>query len=96
MNRQRWLGLSLRDQIGHITSEIARARVWEEKDDSGNRDGALERALELAGLTLGGYHGTRLRELARFKEMIAHCLARSNFYEVTLSDLERFGLSFLL
>ena len=87
MNLERWRSLSLKEQIGHITSEIVRASVWEERGDLSSRNGALERALELIDLTLECYSQSRRRELARLREVVAHCLVQSDRYPVTLSDL---------
>lgn len=95
MDKERWQRLSLREQIGHVTSEIARARGWEERRDVLSRNKALERALELVDLTLGCTNGLRRRELARFREVLCDCLIQSGLYRVSLLDLERYGFSFL-
>ncbi len=95
MNLDRWKCFTLKEQMGHITSEIVRARLWEDRLDDESRNRALERALQLMDLTVGCHTLSRRRELTRLREMIAHCLVRSNWYKVTLLDVERFGLSFL-
>ena len=96
MNVERWKRFTLQQQMGHLTSEIVRARLWEDRLDHESRDRALERALELMDVTLQCYTKSRRRELARFREIIAHLLVRSGEYGVTLLEAEQFGLSFVL
>ena len=95
MDKERWRRLSLGEQIGHVTSEIARARGWEERRDVLSRNQALERALELIDLTLCCTNGLRRRELARFREVLCDCFVRSGLYQISLLELERYGLSFI-
>ena len=95
MNPERWSQLALKEQMGHITSELRRAIVWEERADFESRQKALDRALELVQMTLSTVQSTRRREIARLKEVVCHCIARSHAYDVTLRDLEIYGLSHL-
>ncbi len=96
MDLPRWKKFPLKTQMGHITAEIVRAKVWEEKNDLRSREQALERALELVDLTLDCYCRSRRRELARLREVIAHCLVRSEVYDITLEDVQRYGLLFVM
>ena len=41
--KNRWSKFTFAEQMGHIASEISRARHWEEKKDFISRDKALER-----------------------------------------------------
>ncbi len=97
MDAQRWNRLSLAEQMGHVTSEIARARVWEQKGDAESRGQAICRALDLIALSLEqpGGRAIRLREWTRLREVLSDCFLKTGIYDVTLSDLERYGLQFI-
>jgi len=47
--------LAEREQLGHIASEIARARGWAERANISRRDSAVRRALELLDVLLAGH-----------------------------------------
>jgi hypothetical protein len=96
VDRGRWQRLSLREQMGHITSEIARATHWEDRGDLFNRNRALERALELLDLTLACRRETRCREWTRLREVTADLFLQAGMYRISLKDLLHYGLSFLL
>lgn len=51
MTTERWYKFSKREQLLAIFSELERARVWQEKNED-NFKGALERALELADMSI--------------------------------------------
>ena len=95
MDLARCKSFTLRQQIGHVTSEITRARIWEEKSDELSRQEALIRALDLIDLALVCSSQPRRREWARLREVVSDCFARTSVYAVSLSDLERHGLQFL-
>lgn len=83
--------------MGHVASEVARARGWEQKGDAESRGQAICRALDLIDLSLGQSGGrlAQLREWARLREILSDCLLKAGLYDVTLSDLERYGLQFV-
>ena len=95
IDEARWQQLDIRQQIGHITSEIARAKHWEEKKDAAGRNQALGRALDLLDKTLKYCAAARRHEIARFREVTAHCYVQSPEYDILLEDLESYGLSHL-
>ncbi len=95
MDLSAWKRLPFAQQIGHIASEIARARVWEEKGSPDSREQALLRALDLIDLSIACAQGNRFRELARLRELVSDCLIRAGVYQVSLADLEHYGLRFL-
>tara|TARA_B100000315_G_C14133268_1_gene387857 strand:- start:129 stop:425 length:297 start_codon:yes stop_codon:yes gene_type:complete len=94
MDANRWQQLGLKAQLGHITSEIARAKDWEEKGDLSARREALTRALELIDLTLA-HRPSGKRELTRLREMVSDCWLQSGFYQVGLADLQQYGMQYL-
>ena len=93
-----WNKLSFAEQVGHIGSEISRARYWEVKGDMESRDKSLERTLGLVDLTLANNIGfsSRLKEVARLREMIADLLAGSRSYSQSLALAEGFCLNFAI
>ena len=95
INEERWFKFSFCEQMGHIGSEIARARVWEDKKDIETRNKCLERALELIDVTK---NDTRLykrrRELCRFREIVADKYSDSKVYNESLKGMEQYCLEF--
>jgi len=67
----RWQTFSLIEQLANVGSEIERALKWAAKGDTEHRDRALERGLELLGLSIADpRHQGRLRELTRVREAL--------------------------
>ncbi len=97
INEERWFKFSLCEQMGHIGSEIGRARVWEDKNDVGSRNKALERALELVDITKGDSRlYKRRKELCYLRELLADKYIDARVYSVSLKDLEKYCLDFAL
>jgi hypothetical protein len=89
----RWWTLSLAEQLGHVGSEISRALRWRAR----NPDlalGAAYRALDLLDLTLADPRHkltpSRLREVARTREVVADFFAGPNTYGSTGPSLQRY------
>ncbi len=88
---QKWSQFSLGQQLGHVASEISRARHWGEKGDIKSRNNALERALDLIDLTIQDTRWRlRLREIVRLREVICDWLSGQKNYDVSLSVLEEY------
>ena len=66
IDRKKWAGLSLVEQMGNISSEVGRA--IRSQDNPARRDGAIERALDLFSATAACYSGRRLREILRSRD----------------------------
>lgn len=92
----RWHTLSLAEQMGNIGSEVGRARRAEGKDEARFR-GAVDRALELFGLTLADprWRG-RLREIGRAYEVFCDAVLGGAEYGSSLADLERYFMQFAI
>jgi len=97
VDRQKWYSFSLAAQMGHIGSEISRARGWEEKNRPGPRQNSLNRALDLIDLTLEDprHQNRRLNELARFREVVCDWYGRKKIYDISPEQLERYCMSFI-
>ena len=94
---ERWFKFSLCEQMGHIGSEITRARIWEDKHDLKSRNKALERALELIDTTKDDSRlYKRRRELCYLREVLADKYIDAAVYNVSLKDLEKYCLDFAL
>ncbi|MCD4775092.1 MAG: hypothetical protein K8S15_03460 [Candidatus Aegiribacteria sp.] len=89
----RWWELSLYEQLGNVGSEVGRALRWKTRNPQ-IAQGAFERALELMDLTLADPRHrqsvSRLRELARAREVLVDFLAGSNEYQSTRDSLLRY------
>jgi len=95
INKERWYKLSYCEQMGHIGSEIARARIWEDKNDWQSRNRALERALELIDITKDDSRlYKRRRELCYLHEIVADKYIDAAIYNTSLKDLEKYCLDF--
>lgn len=93
----RWQKLTLVEQLANIGSEISQARHAEEVGNSKDKKAALERALELVYLTLADKRWrSRLKEIARLKEVICDIYQNAGFYNVSLKALEDYCLPFAL
>ena len=83
----RWKDLSLLEQMANIGSEVERALNWREKKNADYAQKALERAIELIGLTLDNAGSfARLKEIARMKEAIVDYFYGTNQFESTESS----------
>ena len=91
--RDRWHGLSLAEQFGHVGSEISRAIRWSTKRPE-TAQAALYRGLELLDLMLDDPQHrrsvARLREIARAREVVVDFLAGSNEYGSTAASLQKY------
>ncbi len=97
MDRTRWHGLTLAQQLGNIGSELARARHWEEKGDREQREAALCRALELIDLTLDDPRRSRgYKEIARLREVVCDWYAGTETYDVSPEELQDYCTSFIV
>jgi hypothetical protein len=78
----RWGTLSLIEQLANIGSEVERALKGRDKGNPGYSQRALERALELIGLTIGDpRHRGRLKEITRLREVLLDYFLGENLYQ---------------
>lgn len=91
MDKKRWEEFSLAQQIGHVGSELLRAKHSEEKDDLPNRSRSLERALELVDFILADRRWTlRLKELTRLREVLAVWYCGRKDYAIRSDELVKY------
>jgi hypothetical protein len=78
----RWASLSLIEQMANIGSEVERALNWRHRANPAYSQRALERALELIGLTIEDpRHRARLKEITRLREAILDYFPGENLYQ---------------
>lgn len=89
----RWWTLSLAEQFGNVGSEISRAARWSSRNPETARL-AFHRALELFDLTLADPRlrgsSSRLREIARAREVVVDFFGGSNEYRSTAASLQKY------
>jgi len=91
----RWNKLSFVEQMANIGSEVERAFNWQAKNNTDYALQAFERSLELIDLTLDSTKGfTRLKELARLREVITDYFFGTNQFASTKESISRYFLSF--
>lgn len=87
----------MHDQLGHIGSELARADSRQQINDPDSAQEALCRAIDLIDLTLGDQRwSSRLKEIARLREIVGGHYAKAELYGTTLKGLESYCTSFYL
>ncbi len=97
MDKDKWLKLSKAQQLGNIGSEISRARNCQDNNDFSNRQKALERCLELLDLSLDDKQwGSGLKEIARFREVVAAWFANQDFFDISPQELQDYCLNFVI
>jgi hypothetical protein len=90
----RWGQFSLAEQLANVGSEVGRMLRWRERDPR-LAVGAFDRALELLDLTLADPRWrSRLREIARARELLCDAAAGGTLYGSTLEGLDRYFLAF--
>lgn len=91
-----WFELSLMAQLGNIGTEVARSVRAKESGNEARAWNALVRALELFDLTMADrrWHGPRLREICRAREVVCDFLVGDNVYASSAESLDRYFLPF--
>ena len=85
----KWFTLSLSEQLGNIGSEVHRA--IRARGDEKRFEGAVTRGLELFALTLSDTRWrSRLKELARAKELFCDAILGGSEYGTSLEDLDKY------
>lgn len=93
----RWREFSLLEQMANIGSEVGRAIISREKGMGNRAEGAAYRALELFDLTLDDPKlRTRLREVARAREVFADFFFGENIFGSTGDSLQKYFTDFAI
>lgn len=85
LTQEKWNGFSKETQILNIASELSRAKNWLIKGDREEVNNCIERALELADITINDKKWKKgLKEFFRWRNLLAE------FYIDNKKDLLRF------
>jgi hypothetical protein len=87
----RWFELSFVEQMANIGADVGRAISWRTKGNVTYSNHAVERALELIGLTiLDEKNRSRLKELCRVRELLIDHFLLDNEYQSTEEGWEKY------
>ena len=90
----RWHQMSFLDQMANLGSEVERALIWKSKNPEYSAK-AFERALELLDLTLESCQkASRLKELARAREVLADFFFGSNEFSSSEKSIHDYFFQF--
>lgn len=91
----RWENLTFIEQIANIGNEVERAIKWKNKNNPDYCEKAFHRALELIDLTLNCEKKfSRLKEIARAREMLVDYFAYDNQYQSSESSWHKYFYQF--
>lgn len=93
MIKEKWMKMSLAEQMGNIGSEFSRTISLKQKGDLKNAQNSFDRVLELLDLTISQ---RRKRELFILREVICDLFIGSNVYKVSTKHLKDYFLFFVL
>ena len=83
--------MSLCEQMANIGSEVERALNWKEKNNTDYSQKALERALDLIGITMAGTTDlNRLKEFTRTREALNDFFRGDNEYHSTNASWKKY------
>jgi hypothetical protein len=93
MIKEKWMKMSLAQQMGNIGSEFSRMISLKQKGDLRNAQNSFDKTLELLDLTISQ---RKNRELFRLREVICDLFIGSNVYKVSTKYLKDYFLFFAL
>lgn len=97
MIKEKWMKMSLAQQMGNIGSEFSRMISLKRKGDLKNAQNSFDRVLELLDLTISDKRWkSRLLEICRLREVICDLFLGSNIYKVSTKYLKDYFLFFAL
>ena len=97
IDAQRWFRFTFNQQMGNIASEISRAIHFKNQQDVNHLELALLRTIELLDLTKEDTKNIkRLKEVCRFKEVVADWYCNTNIYSIDPEALKNYALTFVL
>ena len=93
MIKEKWMKMSLAQQMGNIGSEFSRMISLKQKGDLKNSQNSFDRTLGLLDLTISQ---RKSRELFRLREVICDLFLGTNTYKVSTKYLKDYFLFFAL
>lgn len=94
----RWHELTLAEQLGNVGSDVDRIISWRKKGNEEYATNAFYRALDLLDLTISDkrWHGPKLRELCRLREVFCDSFLGENLYSTPLEYFSKYFFQFAL
>lgn len=94
----RWYEMTLAEQLGNVGSDVDRIISWRKKGDEEYAANAFYRALDLLDLTISDkrWHGLRLKELCRVREIFCDSFFGSVLYNTSLEYFSKYFYQFAL
>lgn len=91
---ERWVKMSLMEQMANIGSEIFRATSWKKKNKPEYCIKALDRGLELLDLTIKNTKNSQLKELTRLREVICDFFLGDNYFNTDAEMINKYFYHF--
>ena len=93
---ERWHELVLAEQLGNVGSDVDRIISWRKKDNEEYATNAFYRALDLLDLTIKDkrWHGPKLKELCRIREVLCDSFLGSKIYNTPLEYFSKYFYQF--
>ena len=93
--RNRWIALTLCQQMANIGAEVGRAITWKKKNNTEMSTNALYRGLELIDYTIADKKNkSGLSEIVRLREFLLDYFIGENTFNMTEEFFQRYFLAF--
>ena len=97
IDKTKWFNYSFYQQMGNIASELSRAIIFENRNNDDHKRASLLRLIELLDLTKEDpKNKKRLKELCRFKEVVADWYSGQKTYHVHPESLKSYAMQFAI
>lgn len=96
INKQKWAKMTMFEQMGNIGSEVGRALSAKQRGDSGSRDSALYRGLDLIDATSALWakdYPHRNKELLRAREQFVQSVTTDDVDETLENYFMQFAIA---
>lgn len=94
----KWFQMTLAEQLGNVGSDVDRIISWRKKGNDKYATNAFYRALDLLDLTINDkrWHGPKLKELCRLREVLCDSFLGTNNYKTPLEYFSKYFLQFAI
>lgn len=92
---EKWHTLSFCEQMGNVGAEFSRFSKFSKSGDQASRDTSAQRLFDLLDRMISDRRwNERLSELTRLREVLADLYCETQWYKVSLEDMEKYFLPF--
>ncbi len=94
----KWFEMTLAWQLANVGSEVDRVISWRKKNNEKYAENSFYRALDLLDLTISDkrWHGPKLRELCRIREVLCDSFLGGEEYSTPLEYFQKYFFQFAL